>query len=677
MPSIPAGAEESRESPLLDRMIAGLAWAVVLLLIAGTGRYFGGARAVVLGPAYLAGGLLWLLLAWRAVEGLLSGRRVTDFLDWPVFLFLGYSLWAEFRTPCEYFARLEWLEASLYGAVFLTVRHQLPGRNIVPWFLGWLLLVAAMNEVYGFLHFREATYPIGPVSWLGWEVEDRSDYAERMSGLFGCPNHFGNFLVQAGLAGLTLGTWPGLFWPLRVLAGWGVAAFGVGVFYSISRGSLLAWIASHGIWFVRWLRRGPLNWLGRVALFAAVGVVLSGALYLGMGEAAIRARWTSLVGQGLGWEKILSGDGNFRFRLAQDGWKIWQKAPWLGNGPGSFDLEHQRVTDWYFGSRAVYTHNDYLNTLADYGAVGGGLVALFWVLLAVFLWNRGRTRKPGSKADACTGLGWALMTAMLLHALVDFNFHIPATAISCFFLLGLATAVVWPERRGSMVAAFNLPFLLLSLLLAGWTGWQGWKTWAGRTLPTKEAALARLSEKELEEGQAQAEKWDPRSPVMALALGDAYRLKLIEVYFSPPPAGPEARERKKSDIARFSKAAERWYFEAEKRSPRDVIPGVRRASMLDLQGRFDEARALYLEALRTSPHSQFVRISYGNHLWRTGDLEGAKKELEKVIVTPGLYRSGKVIDPSVEAREMLEKVKEQIAKGGTKRQSPRFNPRED
>jgi len=120
---------------------------VVLALIAGTGRYFGGARAVVMGPAYLAGGLLWLLLAWRGVEGLISGRRVTDFMDLPVFLFLGYSLWAVLRAPCEFFGRLEWLEASVYGAVFLTVRHQLPGRKMIPWVLGWLLLVAVMNEV--------------------------------------------------------------------------------------------------------------------------------------------------------------------------------------------------------------------------------------------------------------------------------------------------------------------------------------------------------------------------------------------------------------------------------------------------------------------------------------------------------------------------------------------------
>ena len=130
-------------------------------------------------------------------------------------------------------------------------------------------------------------YPIGPVEILGWEKVDRPDYEARMSGTFGCPNHFGNYLVQATLAGLTLMAWPGFVWPLRLLAGWSVLSSAVGVAFSISRGSFLAWIASIGVWLGRWLRRGPLNWAGRIMILLVVGGGLVGGLGLARSDEKI------------------------------------------------------------------------------------------------------------------------------------------------------------------------------------------------------------------------------------------------------------------------------------------------------------------------------------------------------------------------------------------------------
>ena len=80
------------------------------------------------------------------------------------------------------------------------------------------------------------------------------------------------------------------------------------------------------------------------------------------------------------------------------------------------------------------------------------------------------------------------------------------------------------------------------------------------------------------------------------------------------------------------------------------------------------------------PHSRFFHLTYGNHLWRRGDLPGAQKHLELALqVVWGKPRPGEGGDPADEARAMLEMVKEQIAKSGGKRQAPSraFNPRED
>jgi len=656
----------------------GLSWGLILFLVAASGLYLGGARRAVAGPAFLAGAGLWGLLACRGVDEIRSGKRVVGLMDLPVFLFLGYAAWAVLRGPCEYFGRLEWLWASVYGAVFLTARHQLPTRKMIPWILGGFVVVALLTEAFGFLYFRVGTYPIGPVPVLGWNMQMRPDYEERMSGTFGCPNHFGNYLVQAGVAALTLASWPSLAWTFRVLAGWAVPVLAAGVFFSISRGSWIAWVAGNGVWLLRWLRRGPLNWWGRgMILLVACGVLLVGYA-AARGDSAVAERWGKLVGKGEGLGKLLSGEGDFRLALAKDGLEIWQKAPWFGNGPGSFDLEHLRVSTWYYGTRALYTHNDYINTLADYGAVGATLVALFWLFLAVFLWRRGKTREKGSAADVCAGMGWAILAAMLIHAFVDFNYHIPATAISSFLLIGLATTVTWPERGRAWARGLNVFLFAVALILMGVTGWEGVRTWVGwNSVPEKAKEAAQLSEEQLAECGRKAEKWDPRSPVLAEVFGDAYRLKLIELYFSPSPVSQAGRVVRREKENRLAEAAVHWYREQEKRSPKDDVPAVRRASILDLQGKFAEAAPLYLLALQQRPHSKFFQTSYGNHLWRKGDLAGAQAAFEKSIALPGASRPGDEKDATAEAQEMLAKVKERIAKGGPIRQGQKFNPRED
>ena len=159
-PDLPAG--------LLAKTVATISWILLFGLVYLTTLYFGGARNAVAGPSYLIGAVLWLLLGLQALGGILQKKRSVDLVDLPVFLFLGYAAWATWGyAPDEYHARLEWLWASVYGAVFLTARHQLPGRRMVPWLLGAFLVAVLWSVGYGFAHFRVGEYPVGPVGLLG------------------------------------------------------------------------------------------------------------------------------------------------------------------------------------------------------------------------------------------------------------------------------------------------------------------------------------------------------------------------------------------------------------------------------------------------------------------------------------------------------------------------------
>ena len=614
------------------------------------------------------------MLGLQAVAGIIQKKRSVDLVDLPVFLFLAYAAWATWGyAPDEYHARLEWLWASVYGAVFLTARHQLPGRKMVPWLLGAFLVAALISVGYGFAHFRVFEYKIGPVAVFGFPEDVRvAGYEERMSGTFGCPNNFGNLTVQASLVALTLLTWPGMLWPVRVAAGWAALALASATFFSISRGSWISFVAANAVWFSRWLRRGPLNWLGRIAVLGLAAAFFWAGFHFARGDAPIAERWVRVIGKGEGLERLFSGEGNFRIKLAQDGIKIWQSSPVVGTGPASFDLEHFHVAAIDYQTRAKWTHNDYVNTLSDYGWVGFFLVALFWLGVMAVFFRRARSRHSGPKTDALIGLGWGICAAMLVHAFVDFNFHIPATAISCFLLLGLATATTWSERSWRWAVSGNAVFLLIAFGIAGWTGWSGWRTWgAWQTLPLKPEEVARLAEAELAERGERANRWDPRSPELAALLGDAYRLKLIEAQFGSAPGKVSAEE-----IRRLGDQSVFWYAEGEKRSPKDDTLYIRRATVLDLQGKFEEAEPLYLRGLEMRPHAKYPNLTYGNHLARKGDYEGAKKAFEKVL---SLQKGSDIHDPETiaEAQKMLGWVKERIAGGPAKGQPAKINPRED
>ena len=56
--------------------------------------------------------------------------------------------------------------------------------------------------------------------------------------------------------------------------------------------------------------------------------------------------------------------------------KIWQANYWWGAGPAHFDHLFRIYRDPHVQARADRVHNDYLNTLADWGVVGAVLRGL-------------------------------------------------------------------------------------------------------------------------------------------------------------------------------------------------------------------------------------------------------------------------------------------------------------
>jgi O-antigen ligase len=183
----------------------------------------------------------------------------------------------------------------------------------------------------------------------------------------------------------------------------------VGLLASESRGALLAFGLSAALLPLAFRRR-------RVALLVIAAVAL-----LGVG-------WVGLGGVVRGFESRSLRTS--RLDLWADALRLVPRFPLLGAGLNGFPIAYPTVQTLRRGEWYGEAHNDYLQALLDLGAPGAlGVFALVALLLKAAL--RGARR---SALDAGL-LGGVL--ASCAHALVDFNWQIPANAATFVALAGL------------------------------------------------------------------------------------------------------------------------------------------------------------------------------------------------------------------------------------------------
>jgi putative inorganic carbon (hco3(-)) transporter len=200
-----------------------------------------------------------------------------------------------------------------------------------------------------------------------------------------------------------------LIWHL-VLAGFLVA----GLVASRSRGGAAAFLGAAALLLVTRRERGLLT--------VAVGIAtLAAAVWAG----------TTLLAQGVGLDAVESS----RLFLWRDFVRVAPHFPFFGAGFDAFDTAYLRYQTINRGEFWAEAHNEYLTVLIDTGLVG---LALFVVAFV----RTGRALAPALRRDPlAAGLVCSLL-AGALHALVDYNWQIPANAATFAILLGVARAQV-------------------------------------------------------------------------------------------------------------------------------------------------------------------------------------------------------------------------------------------
>ena len=217
------------------------------------------------------------------------------------------------------------------------------------------------------------------------------------------------------------------------------------LYLTYSRGSLAALVA--GLVVVAlchpWLAGRRLRLRAAILVVVALAV-LGTALALTGGAGRLvgktyRAFNSPPSSSGQPSQRLLTLSGNFRSKYWRVAWDEYSAHPRLGSGAGTFDLYWDRDRATIYGARDA--HNLYLETLAELGPIG--LILLVATLVLPFRGLRGGRPDPLIAAAAGAYL------AFLLHAVVDWDWEMPAVTVTAL-LCGGAVLLAQPTRRPAL-----------------------------------------------------------------------------------------------------------------------------------------------------------------------------------------------------------------------------------
>jgi len=126
--------------------------------------------------------------------------------------------------------------------------------------------------------------------------------------------------------------------------------------------------------------------------------------------------------------------------------RIFAEFPIFGTGLGTFTFLYPDFEEHGTLIRLYHAHNDYLEYLADLGAVGLILLlgGLFLMVANSFVIWRIR-RYPEVKGLALGGI--IAIICILIHSITDFNLHIPANMLLFSVVLSLTMVIAFYKRK--------------------------------------------------------------------------------------------------------------------------------------------------------------------------------------------------------------------------------------
>ncbi|HZL13291.1 MAG TPA: O-antigen ligase family protein, partial [Verrucomicrobiae bacterium] len=545
--------------------------------------------------------LLWALRLWFSPKP----KLLWPPLCWVVLAFTIYAVARYLTASIEYVARQELIQVLVCAFLFYAIVNNLY-RQEFSQIVSFTLIFLAMG-ISGFAIYQFLTH-----SNRVWDFI--SPYTGRASGTYISPNNLAGFLemiLPLAFAYLLVGR----IKPVtRILFGYSALVIAAGITVTFSRGGWLAvavgLLALLLILIFYRQHRLP-------AFLVLIFLLAGGSVFVGkyLSHTPTFLERANSAGMDINHVEL-----ELRADLWQSALQMWRDHFWTGVGPAHYDYRFAQYRPVKVQLRPDRAHNDYLNLLADWGAIGGIIVFSGIIIFAAGLLQ---TRKHVQRSENNFGSGQsnrsafflgasAGLLALTLHSVVDFNLHIPANAILGVTLLALLSSNLrFATERFWIHLQMPLRILTTVFLLGGifYLTFQEirrtretiWLTRAEK-LPPFSPALAAALEK--------AFAAEPKNFQTAYEIGECYR---TQSFYGG------------DDSDALAKTAMDWFARGMKLNPFDSNNYLRYGMCLDWLNREAEAAPFFSRADRLDPNGYFTAANIGWHYVQIRDYAAARE----------------------------------------------------
>ena len=387
-------------------------------------------------------GLLWGIDGWR--KGTWAVR--IPWITWPFLAFAAASLFSLLGATNGRFVVQSLVLLVVFFFLFVLTSNAAREKRDVTLLLGSFLTSVSLVSLYGLLQYAGVLAGPGAGKGLGQVIST-----------------LGNKEYIAGLLAYILLPAVILIFRLRStllrLAALVLIAFNFGALMLLDQaGANVALIVAFVAAVIGWLVFRPIEPLRRARAWILALILVVGLAYLVEAPSGPLNSVVGLSADGTSWIGTVWRQNSGATRT-WDWWiglEMWKSSPWVGVGLGNYKLDFlpykaqflqtpQGVNYNFYIARAAQAHNEYVQVLAEVGVFGLAAVVAFLVFLVTSLLSRlRRNADEGDRLDLI--LCSAGLVAVVVHALVSFPAHLPASSLAAILVCGLALSPAYGDR---------------------------------------------------------------------------------------------------------------------------------------------------------------------------------------------------------------------------------------